>query len=206
MLCRFHCLSSSGDHGLGKEIEPRFPVAGKADVVEEFVIILAVHFEIETEVEHRLPQHLLLAQEQRDEQAAKTTIAVQKRMDSLELHVSQCRLEQCRGGVRLVVEEEFQRAHALRHRIGRRRNKGRISRPGAAYPVLAAPKFARCLIVATAFCQQHPMDFPEQSQRQRQPFFQQAQTMVEGSDIVADLLHIIQRHAGLLIQFEQQQV
>ncbi len=50
------------------------------------------------------------------------------------------------------------------------------------------------------------MDLAEEPQRQRQPSFQQAQTMIQGSNIVADLPHLIQRDARFLIQLEQQQV
>ena len=61
LLGRFHCLSGGDNDRLGKEVEPGFPVAGHTHVVEQLVVILAVRFEIEAEVEHRLPQHLLLA-------------------------------------------------------------------------------------------------------------------------------------------------
>jgi hypothetical protein len=50
------------------------------------------------------------------------------------------------------------------------------------------------------------MNLAEQPQRQRQPFLQKAQTVVEGRSIVADLPYVIQWHAGCLIQLEQQQV
>ena len=61
LLRRFHRLGGGDDDRLGKEIEPGFPVTGQAHVVEQFVIILAVRLEVEAEVEHRLPQHLLFA-------------------------------------------------------------------------------------------------------------------------------------------------
>ena len=120
--------------------------------------------------------------------------------------MGQRRLEQHRGRLRLVMQEELQLAHALQHLFGRRRNEGRVARPGAADPVLAAPELPRGLIAAPALGQQHAVDLPEQPQRQRQPFLQQAQAMVEGRDIVADLPHVIQRHTRFLIQLEQQQV
>ena len=127
-------------------------------------------------------------------------------MDRFELHMCQRRLEQHRGRLRLVMEEELQLAHALQYLFGRRRNEGRIARPGAADPVLAATKLARGLIAATPLGQQHAVNLAEQPQRQWQPFLQHAQTMVEGGDIVAYLPYVIQRHAGFLIQLEQQQV
>ena len=66
LLGRLHRLGGGDDHGLGEKIEPGFPVSGHPHVVEQLVVILAVRLEIEAEVEHRLPQHLLFAQEQRD--------------------------------------------------------------------------------------------------------------------------------------------
>ena len=88
-------------------------------------------------------------------------------MYRLELHMGQRRLEQYRGRLRLVMEEELQLAHALQHLFGRRRNEGRIARTGAADPVLAAPEFPRGLIAATTLGQQHTVDLAEQPQRQR---------------------------------------
>jgi len=41
--------------------------------------------------------------------------------------------------------------------FGRRRNEGRVARPGAADPILAAPKLAWGLIAASALGQQHAM-------------------------------------------------
>ena len=120
--------------------------------------------------------------------------------------MGQGRLEQRRSRLGLVVQKQLELAHALRHLFGRRRNEGRITRPGAADPVLAAPEFARSLATAAAFGQQHAVDLPEQPQRQRQPVCQQAQAVVERRDIVADLPYVIQRDARLLIQLEQQQV
>jgi len=62
------------------------------------------------------------------------------------------------------------------------------ARPGATDPVLAASEIPWGLVAAPALGEQHAMNFPEQPQRQRQSFIQQAQAVVESGDIVADLL------------------
>ncbi len=49
-------------------------------------------------------------------------------------------------------------------------------------------------------------NFFDQPQRQRKTFAQARQAMSQGGNIVAHLLHIIERHSWLLIKFEQQQV
>ena len=134
LLGRFHSLGGGDDNGLGKEIEPSFPIAGQTDIVEQLIVILTVGLEVEAEVEHRLPQHLLLAQEQSDQQTPQTAVAVQERVDRLELHMCQRRLEQHRSRLWLVMQEEFQLAHALQQFFCRRRNEGRVARPGFLRP------------------------------------------------------------------------
>ena len=61
-------------------------------------------------------------------------------------------------------------------------------------------------VLCTCSVQQNAVDFPKESQRQRQPSFEEPSTMIECRDIIADFMHIIQRDAGFLIQFIQQQV
>jgi len=61
LLGRFHSLGGGDYDSLGKEIEPGFPVTGHAHIVQQLVVILTMRLEVEAEVEHRLPQHLLLA-------------------------------------------------------------------------------------------------------------------------------------------------
>jgi hypothetical protein len=49
-------------------------------------------FEIETQVQDRFPQHAGGAEQERDQQATKTSVAVKERMDRLELDVNEGRL------------------------------------------------------------------------------------------------------------------
>ena len=88
------------------------------------------------------------------------------------------------------VQHKF--AHTLQHIFGRRRNKSRIARPGAADPVLAAPELARGLIAAPALAQQARHEF-------RGKDAATAATLPPagaGRNIVVDIPHVIQRDAG----------
>ena len=124
-----------------------------------------MRFEVEAEIENRLAQHLLIAEQQRNQQTTQAAIAVQKRVNRFKLHMRQRRLDQHRHGLRAVVQKKLQLAHAVHHFFGRRRNKGRIAGARAANPVLAAPKFPRCLMAAPPARQQYAMNFAQQAQR-----------------------------------------
>jgi hypothetical protein len=148
----------------------------------------------------------LVVKEEGDQQPAKAAIAVEKRVDGLELHMGQRRLEQYRSRLGLVVKETFELAHAFEHVFSGRRNKGRIARPGAADPVLAAPEFARRKAAASPLVEKHPVNLSYQPQRQRQPALQESLAVVKSRNVVADFPHVIKRDAGFLVQLVEQQV
>ena len=60
-------------------------------------------FEIEREVEQRLTEQSALVQQKRDEQAAQTSVAIQKRVDRFELDVGQRGIEQDGQAVGVIV-------------------------------------------------------------------------------------------------------
>ena len=70
-----------------KKDKPGFPVAFLSNVLQEIVIFLAMSFEIETEIEHRLGKRLLGAKEQGNHQATQTAVSIEKRVDGFELHM-----------------------------------------------------------------------------------------------------------------------
>lgn len=127
-------------------------------------------------------------------------------MDCFKLHMCQRGLEKHRHRLRFIVQKKFQRAHALNDLYRRRGNKGRVPRARAADPVLTAPEFSRCPAAVPSFGQQDAVHFAEQAQGHGESRLQQMQAVAERGDIIADLLHIIERNSGLLIQFEQQQI
>jgi hypothetical protein len=72
-----------------EEVEPAFPVALYAHRVEATVVVLAVPFEEEAQVEQRLGQQLPVLEQQCHEQASDAAVAVEVRVDGLELHVQE---------------------------------------------------------------------------------------------------------------------
>ncbi len=68
-------------------VGPGLPVALGANSVEQFVVNRAVLLEIEAQIQQRLGQQAALVQLQRDEEATKTSVAIQKGVDGLELHM-----------------------------------------------------------------------------------------------------------------------
>src|SRR5262245_41469473 len=104
-----------------------------------------------------------MAQDERNEQAADAPVAIQKRMDSLELDVRQSGFDQRWIGRVFVVNEAFQRAHAILNVGGWRWNEMRVSGPRAANPVLRATEFARRLLAPSASREQFGMHFPDET-------------------------------------------
>jgi hypothetical protein len=137
-LCRRHRLASRGGHRVGEEGQPRLPIPRLPHLVEQGVVLCAVRFEVEAQIQHRLRQHPLGTKQQGDEEAAQTAVAVEERVDSLELHVGQRRLHQRRRARRLIVQEPLQVPHAEEHLTRRRGHEDRIPGPRAADPVLTA--------------------------------------------------------------------
>jgi hypothetical protein len=82
-----------GFHAFQKKVHPGFPVSRGSDAVEQIVIHGAVFFEEEGEIEQGLREKAAMVEQQGNEQAAEATIAVEKRMDGLELHMGQSGFE-----------------------------------------------------------------------------------------------------------------
>src|SRR2546430_16218417 len=98
----------------------------------------------------------------------KRTIAVQERVDGLELRVRQPDLDE--RGERRVVEELLPRAEAFHQPVGRRRyvRRTRDRGPGTANPVLAAPEPARTGGLAARPLHETLVHLPDQAQRERE--------------------------------------
>jgi len=69
--------------------QPRLPVAGAAHLIELPVILIPMLFEMQAQIQQRLPQHAGILQDQRDHQPAHTAVAVEERVDGLELQMRQ---------------------------------------------------------------------------------------------------------------------
>ena len=92
--------------------------------------------EVKAQVEQRLTQKTFGAEKQSDEQTAQPTIAIEKGVDGLELHVDKTCLYENGQLVFFVVKkmlEEVQTLHCAFRRWG---NKFSISRTATANPIL----------------------------------------------------------------------
>ena len=76
-------------------------------------------FEIKTQIMERLSEQSTPMQEKRDEQTSEPAIAVEERMDRLELHMGQGSLDQQRQARGVFVEKRFQIGHARLDLAGR---------------------------------------------------------------------------------------
>ena len=80
-------VAGGDDHAAQEEGEPGFPVPVFAHVLQPVVVGLVVLFEIQAEVQQRLAQHAALTQQKGDQQAAESAVAVEERVNRLELHM-----------------------------------------------------------------------------------------------------------------------
>jgi hypothetical protein len=76
-------------HARQKELDLYFPVSGGVNAREEIVIDLAIVFEIQTQVEDRLRQRAAATEQESDEKTSESSVAVEKWVESLELHMGQ---------------------------------------------------------------------------------------------------------------------
>ena len=93
-LGRCGSLHGAGHHGIGEELQPGLPIARQAHRIQQLVVGLPVFLEVQAQVQHRFAHQAIDRELQRDKQATHPTIAVEERVDGLELHVGQRRLDQ----------------------------------------------------------------------------------------------------------------
>ena len=117
-------------------------------------------FEIEGKIKHGRVEHALGTKDEGDEQAAEAAVAIEERMDGLELDVGEGGLEQRAGFDRLVVEEKFEGSHGFQHRVGRRWDEPGISGARSADPVLAGAELAGHFPAAPTVGEQDARGFP----------------------------------------------
>jgi len=87
-LCRLiGRFLNSGD----KKSQPSLPIARKPHGLQQVIVLLAMLLEIEAEIQQRLVQRTLGTKEECDQQPAKSSIAIEKRMDGFKLDVCQSR-------------------------------------------------------------------------------------------------------------------
>ena len=91
---------------LQEEPDPALPVARGPDPLEELVVALSLLLEVKAEIEERLSERALVAENERDEEVPEPAVAVEERVNGLELNVDQGSLQQ-RGRLDPIVVDEF---------------------------------------------------------------------------------------------------
>lgn len=114
---------------------PALPIAAVAHRRQMRVVLLLTPLEREAEVQHGTLEEAPVLEKQCDEQTADAAVAIQKRMDRLELHVCQPSLDQRRQRI-VRVEPLLELGHELGHDLRRRRNEPGVPWPRSADPVL----------------------------------------------------------------------
>ena len=129
-------------HTFQEESQPGLPVSGAPGVVQEPVVGAPIVLEVQAEVQKRLPEEPGVAQHEGDQEAPQATVAVEERMNGLELDVGQAGLDENGKPVVRVVDEPLQVGHALLDVVGWRGNEDRVAGTRATDPVLGSPEFA----------------------------------------------------------------
>src|SRR5690606_28212049 len=104
-----------------EELQPCLPVAILADLLQQVVILAAMRLEVEAEIEDRLLQDALRAEQEGDQQAAEASVSVEERMDSLELDMDEPGLDEGRHLRRVGMDERLQVRHEVEDVLGGRR-------------------------------------------------------------------------------------
>ncbi len=148
-------------------------------------------------------------QKQTDEQPPDATIAIEKRVDRLELSVRQPRLEDGRRRPELVVKEPLEVVESHRHLVGWRRHEASIRQASPTDPVLRTPKLARRSGAAAAVLEQDAMHLAQEAKTQRKAArANPVEAVLEGSDVARDLPHVCDRSSrrdGILVLQELDQ-
>ena len=145
------CDGLVGDRGdaVEEEVEPALPVALDAHGVEPTVVLFAMPLEEEAQVEERLGQQLPVLEQQRHEQAPDPAVAVEVRVDGLELHVQQPRAHE-RGQLSSPWRYFSKAPSSSPSACGGGGTYARVAGAAAADPVLAASHLAGQLLGARA--------------------------------------------------------
>ncbi len=144
-----------------------------------------------------------LGQEQRDEQPADAAVAVDERVDRLELVVHERRLHEHRG--MLLVEKPLPRVQALIHLLDRGRNECRLVEGAArrSDPVLRAAKLARRRVRTAPHQDAVHLSAEAKTQRKGRKHLE---PVVDGRDVVCDFPHVGRGRRGLRCGFEEEEV
>lgn len=180
------CLSADAAK---EEGDPRYEVALLARDQQVVVVLAAMLFEVGGEVEQRLAERAAQHQHQRDHQTSDPTVAVEERMDRLELVVGDGELhEQREVG---LVEELLQIAQRALHLAGGWRHEDGIVQGAASDPHRALAQLPRQAVLAPHAVEQTFLHPPEQPDRDGEPVADAGEAVLHREDVVVDLGRVI---------------
>src|SRR6266498_3703807 len=169
LLSRLRGGLSHSYHAFKEEAKPRFPFAIDSGRRELVVVLVAVFLEVEAEVEQRAREHFPLGgKEERHKESTDAAVAIEERVDCLEMRVCEGGLNEdgCRNGI--VMEELLQGAHHRENFLVGRWNVAGSARPGASDPVLRSPKLSRRSLSSPHAGKEESVDFLDQAQAERE--------------------------------------
>ena len=141
-----------------------------------------------------------MLEQEGDEQSPDAAIAVEIRVDGLELDVSEADPHERRERV-FGVEVPLEVAEQRRDFFGRRWNERGVARPGAADPVLAMANLARLLVGGANVAHEAAVGPMEEAHRKRQSLRARELTarVLQGVEVVAHLADILERLAVVFL-------
>ncbi len=143
-------LLRSRGNAVQEELEPCFPCAVVANRCQDVEVPASVTAQERAEIQDGSREDASLTHQQRHEQSADPSVAVEEWVDGFELSVREPGSDE--DGKVGVVDEPFERCHRVLHHVRWRRDVGRRRQRGSrrADPVLRAPKLAGLLVGTTA--------------------------------------------------------
>ena len=161
-----------------------------ADALERVVVLLATGLEVGRQVQERLGQPVPDDEEEHDQQPSEPAVAVEERVDRLELVVQQRGLDE-RWQSRVLVDEALEIAQQLGRSVRRRRHeRGGLDRgAGRPDPVLGGAELARLAIPPADTGEDHGVHLPDEPGTEREGV-EALQAGFHRPDVVDDLLDV----------------
>jgi hypothetical protein len=172
-----------------EEREPRKEIAALAREEQVVVVLAAVLLEIGGEVEQWLGQRATEDQHQGDEQPTDAPVAVEERVDHLELVVRERQLHQQRQVV--LVQEPFEVRQRHAHLLRGRGHEHRIGQRVAADPHRTGPQLAWPAVLAPYAAQQELVHLTQQPNRDREAAAHPVEPVLHRDHVVAHLARVV---------------
>lgn len=87
-MCGIHGLLGGFYYSFQKKGQPGFPVPLNPNFLQEIVISVPMHFEIEAEVQERFGQSAFDTEKEGDQDSSEASVTIEKRVNSLELNMT----------------------------------------------------------------------------------------------------------------------